>query len=133
MAIHDDSDAFGARPARPRQARPQPARPEPASTETAERGHASTPVRPDLTNDVEAKAPPGNRPRRDSRWDKTLQVRIPVEAWEAIVAEAERRGLPVSVMAGELLIAQLATLDDSTSGLISRIRTDLDALASRVE
>lgn len=138
MAIHDDSDAFGAQQTRPQPTRPQPARPEPAGAAsvgaaTAERGHASTPVRPDLTNDVEAKAPPGNRPRRDSRWDKTLQVRIPVEAWEAIVAEADRRGLPVSVMAGELLMAQLATLDTSTSGLISRIRTDLDALASRVE
>lgn len=128
MPIHDDSDAFGAQPARPEQASVSPAGPE-----AAERRHASTPVRPDLTNDIEAKAPPGNRPRRDSRWDKTLQVRIPVEAWEAIVAEADRRGLPVSTLAGELLIAQLATLDTSTSGLISRIRTDLDALASRVE
>ena len=77
--------------------------------------------------------PPGSRPRRESRWDRTLQVRLPVEAWEVVVAEAEKRGLPVSTLAGELLIAQLTFLDTSTPGLIARIRADLDTLASRVD
>lgn len=86
-----------------------------------------------VERDHEAAIPPGNRPRRESRWDKTLQVRLPVEAWEAVVAEAEKRGLPVTTLAGELLIAQMATLDTSTPGVIARIRADLDTLASRVE
>ncbi|SDC05355.1 hypothetical protein GA0111570_11625 [Raineyella antarctica] len=86
-----------------------------------------------VERDLETAMPPGNRPRRESRWDKTLQVRLPVEAWEAVVAEAEKRGLPVSTLAGELLIAQLATLDSSTPGVIARIRADLDTLSSRVE
>lgn len=93
----------------------------------------STPTEADLVEHFgEARIPPGNRPRRESRWDKTLQVRLPVEDWEALVAEAEKRGLPVSTMAGELLIAQLASLGTSTSGLVARIRADLDTVASRL-
>ncbi|QGF22654.1 hypothetical protein [Raineyella fluvialis] len=93
----------------------------------------STPTDADVVERFgDARIPPGNRPRRESRWDKTLQVRLPVEEWEALVAEAERRGLPVSTMAGELLIAQLASLDTSTPGVVARIRADLDTLASRL-
>lgn len=94
----------------------------------------STPADADMVErDADARIPPGSRPRRESRWDKTLQVRLPVEEWEAVVAEAERRGLPVSTLAGELLIAQLASLDTSTRGVIARMRADLDTLASRVD
>lgn len=86
-----------------------------------------------VEREADVHIPPGSRPRRESRWDRTLQVRLPVEAWEVVVAEAEKRGLPVSTLAGELLIAQLAFLDTSTPGLIARIRADLDTLASRVD
>ena len=45
---------------------------------------------------------------------------------------AERRGIPVSTLARELLMTQLRAGDDSPQAVIARLRSDLNALASVV-
>ena len=51
---------------------------------------------------------------------------------DALAAIAEKRGVPVSTLARDLLLAQIAETDTSAKGLIAKIRAELDALASRV-
>lgn len=45
---------------------------------------------------------------------------------------AEQRGLPVSTLARDLLLAQIVGVDDSAKALIAKIRAELDDLATRV-
>ena len=46
--------------------------------------------------------------------------------------EAEQRGIPVSTLARDLLLSQLAGSDDSVKALVAKIRAELDDLATRV-
>lgn len=49
----------------------------------------------------------------------------------ALTRLAERRGVPVSTLARDILMTQLAGSDESTGELIARIRAELDDLATR--
>lgn len=62
----------------------------------------------------------------------TLQFRLTAEEFDALMQAAERRGLPVSTLARDLLLSHLAGSDDSAKALIARIRAELDELATRV-
>ena len=75
---------------------------------------------------------PGSRVTRGHQRAKTLQVRLNAEELEALTRLAERRGLPVSTLARDILLTQLAASDESAGALIARIRAELDDLASRV-
>ncbi|MCG6568450.1 ribbon-helix-helix protein, CopG family [Tessaracoccus sp. Y36] len=75
---------------------------------------------------------PGSRVTRGHQRAKTLQVRLNAEELEALTRLAERRGLPVSTLARDILLTQLAGSDESAGALIARIRAELDDLASRV-
>jgi hypothetical protein len=63
---------------------------------------------------------------------KTLQVRLNGDELAALVALADARGIPVSTLARDMLLGQLATADTSTKALIARIRAELETLASSV-
>lgn len=75
---------------------------------------------------------PGSRVTRGHQRAKTLQVRLNVEELDALTRLAEQRGLPVSTLARDLLLSQLASSDDSAKALIAKIRAELDDLATRV-
>lgn len=75
---------------------------------------------------------PGSKVTRGHRRAKTLQVRLNAEELGALETLAEQRGLPVSTLARDLLLTQLAASDTSTERLIARLRADLENLASRV-
>ncbi len=75
---------------------------------------------------------PESKVTRGHRRGKTLQVRLNVEELDALARLAEQRGLPVSTLARDILLAQLADSSDSTQALIARIRAELDDLAARV-
>jgi hypothetical protein len=49
-----------------------------------------------------------------------------------LIADPAQRGIPLSTLARDLLLAQIAETDTSAKGLIAKIRAELDALASRV-
>ena len=75
---------------------------------------------------------PGSKVTRGHQRAKTLQVRLNVEELETLTRLAEQRGLPVSTLARDLLLSQLAGPDESAQALIARIRAELDDLATRV-
>ena len=75
---------------------------------------------------------PGSKVTRGHQRAKTLQVRLNVEELETLTRLAEQRGLPVSTLARDLLLSQLAGPDESAKALIARIRAELDDLATRV-
>ncbi len=76
---------------------------------------------------------PGSKVTRGHQRAKTLQVRLNTEELDALTMLADQRGLPVSTVARDLLLAQLAVGKDTTAqGLIDKIRAELDDLASRV-
>lgn len=75
---------------------------------------------------------PDSKVTRGHRRAKTLQVRLNAEELGALETLAEQRGLPVSTLARDLLLTQLAASDTSTERLIARLRADLENLASRV-
>lgn len=75
---------------------------------------------------------PGSKVTRGHQRAKTLQVRLNVEELDALTRLAEQRGLPVSTLARDLLLSQLASSDDSAKALIAKIRAELDDLATRV-
>lgn len=75
---------------------------------------------------------PGSKVTRGHQRAKTLQVRLNVEELDALTRLAEQRGLPVSTLARDLLLSQLAGSDDSAKALIAKIRAELDDLATRV-
>ena len=49
-----------------------------------------------------------------------------------LIADPAQRGIPLSTLARDLLLAQIAETGTSAKGLIAKIRAELDALASRV-
>jgi hypothetical protein len=63
---------------------------------------------------------------------RTLQIRLNDDELAALSSLAEARDIPVSTLARDLLLGQLAASDTSTKALIARIRAELDALASSV-
>ena len=75
---------------------------------------------------------PGSKVTLGHQRAKTLQVRLNVEELETLTRLAEQRGLPVSTLARDLLLSQLAGPDESAKALIARIRAELDDLATRV-
>ena len=75
---------------------------------------------------------PGSKVARGHQRAKTLQVRLNDEEFDALTRLAEQRGLPVSTLARDLLMAQIAGVDDSAKALIAKIRAELDDLATRV-
>lgn len=75
---------------------------------------------------------PGSKVTRGHQRAKTLQVRLKVEELDALTRLAERRGLPVSTLARDILMTHLAGSDESTGALIARIRAELEDLATRV-
>lgn len=75
---------------------------------------------------------PGSTVSRGHQRSKTLQVRMNPEELEALATIAEQRGLPVSTLARDLLLSQIAETDTSAKGLIAKIRAELDTLATRV-
>ena len=75
---------------------------------------------------------PGSKVSRGHQRAKTLQVRLNVEEFDSLTRLAEQRGLPVSTLARDLLLSQLAGSDASAKALIAKIRAELDELATRV-
>ena len=82
--------------------------------------------------DMDAAMKPGSTVTRGHPRSKTLQVRLNAEEFDALMQAAERRGLPVSTLARDLLLSHLVGFDDSAQALIARIRAELDDLATRV-
>ncbi|MCK0112675.1 hypothetical protein MWU75_11035 [Ornithinimicrobium sp. F0845] len=80
--------------------------------------------------DAELKS--GTTVSRGHARSKTLQVRLNDEEFEALAALAATRGLPVSTLARDVLLARLAARDTSAQAMIARLRADLEALASTV-
>lgn len=74
----------------------------------------------------------GSKVTRGHNRAKTLQVRLNADELDALVALSEQRGIPVSTLARDLLLSQLATSDTSAKALIAKIRAELDTLASHV-
>lgn len=75
---------------------------------------------------------PGSKVTRGHQRARTLQIRLNVEEVEALTRLAEQRGLPVSTVARDLLLSQLAGSGASTRELIARIRAEIDDLATRI-
>lgn len=80
----------------------------------------------------EAAIKPGSKITRGHERARTLQVRLNVEELDALSRLAEQRGLPVSTLARDLLLAHMADSDNSAKALIAKIRAELDDLATRV-
>ena len=74
----------------------------------------------------------GSRVTRGHNRARTLQVRLNADELDALVALAEQRGIPVSTLARDLLLSQLAASDTSAKALIAKIRAELDTLAAHV-
>ncbi len=74
----------------------------------------------------------GSRVTRGHRRSRTLQVRLNDEELAALVHVAEARGIPVSTLARDVLLTQLASPADAPKVVIARMRADLDALATSV-
>lgn len=81
---------------------------------------------------MDARIPDGARVTRGHQRSRTLQVRLNEEELAALAALAERRGVPVSTLARDLLLGQLATPADTPQAVIARMRADLDALETSV-
>lgn len=75
---------------------------------------------------------PGSKVTRGHQRARTLQVRLNAEEMDALALLAEQRGLPISTLARDLLLSQLAGSGTSAKALIAKIRAELDDLASRV-
>lgn len=75
---------------------------------------------------------PGTKVTRGHGRSRTLQVRLNEEELQALTALAERRGVPASTLARDLLLSHLGQDADSPRSVLARIRADLDALAATV-
>ena len=75
---------------------------------------------------------PGSNVTRGHQRARTLQVRLNVEELDALSRMAEQRGLPISTLARDLLLAHMADSDNSAKALIAKIRAELDDLATHV-
>jgi antitoxin component of RelBE/YafQ-DinJ toxin-antitoxin module len=80
--------------------------------------------------DAEIRA--GSKVTRGHNRTRTLQVRLNEDEFASLTAIAEQLGVPVSTLARDLLLRQLASPTASPQAVIARMRADLDALASAV-
>ncbi|MBE6478008.1 MAG: ribbon-helix-helix protein, CopG family [Propionibacteriaceae bacterium] len=74
----------------------------------------------------------GARVTRGNGRAKTLQIRLNPEELAALTALAEERGLPVSTLARDMLLRELAAGSDDPRAVLARMRSDLESLASVV-
>lgn len=79
-------------------------------------------------------APLGNGARvtRGNGRAKTLQIRFNPDELAALTALAEERGLPVSTLAGDMLLREMAAGSDDPRAVLARMRSDLESLAAVV-
>ncbi|RLP07063.1 ribbon-helix-helix protein, CopG family [Propionibacterium australiense] len=63
---------------------------------------------------------------------KTLQIRLNSEELAALTALAEERGLPVSTLARDFLLRELAAGSDDPRAVLARMRSGLESLAAVV-
>lgn len=82
--------------------------------------------------DKDAPIRAGSKATRGHGRTQTLQVRLNIEELRALSTMAERRGIPASTLARDLLLPHLAGTDDTPQSVIARLRTDLDTLAAAV-
>lgn len=75
---------------------------------------------------------PGTRATRGHGRTKTLQVRLNDSEYDALVALAESRQLPVSTLVRSLLVPLLRMNDDTPAALIERMRQQLDQLSRQL-
>ena len=75
---------------------------------------------------------PGSTLTRGHSRTKTLQVRLNEEEMQALAQLAQRRGVPASTLARDLLMTQIAAGEATPQAMIARLRADLEALASTV-
>ena len=85
-----------------------------------------------VEHNPDAAIKPGSTITRGHQRAKTLQVRLNVEELDALSRMAEQRGLPISTLARDLLLAHMADSDNSAKALIAKIRAELDDLATHV-
>lgn len=85
-----------------------------------------------VEHNPDAAIKPGSKVTRGHERARTLQVRLNVEELDALSRLAEQRGLPISTLARDLLLAQMADSDNSAKALIAKIRAELDDLATHV-
>ena len=82
--------------------------------------------------DKDAELKPGSTLTRGHGRSKTLQVRLNEDEMQALAQLADRRGVPASTLARELLMTQIAAGGSTPQAMIARLRADLEALASTV-
>lgn len=82
--------------------------------------------------DRDAPLKPGTVVSRGHSRSRTLQVRLNEREFDTLSALAEKRGLPISTVARDLLLGQLSAEGESPAAMIARMRTELDALAAVV-
>ena len=82
--------------------------------------------------DKDAELKPGSTLTRGHGRSKTLQVRLNEDEMQALAQLADRRGVPASTLARELLMTQIAAGESTPQAMIARLRADLEALASTV-
>lgn len=82
--------------------------------------------------DKDAELKPGSTLTRGHGRSKTLQVRLNEDEMQALAQLADRRGVPASTLARELLMTQIAARESTPQAMIARLRADLEALASTV-
>lgn len=80
----------------------------------------------------DAPIPANARVSRGHARSKTLQVRLNDEELATLTTLAERRGVPVSTLARDILLGHLAGPTDSPRAIVARIRAELEALESSV-
>jgi uncharacterized protein YbaP (TraB family) len=85
-----------------------------------------------VEHNPDAAIKPGSNVTRGHQRARTLQVRLNVEELDALSRLAEQRGIPVSTLARDLLLAHMADSDNSAKALIAKIRAELDDLATHV-
>ena len=82
--------------------------------------------------DKDAELKPGSTLTRGHSRTKTLQVRLNEDEMQALAQLADRRGVPASALARDLLMTQIAAGEGTPRAMIARLRADLEALASTV-
>ena len=80
----------------------------------------------------DAELKPGTKVTRGHGRSKTLQVRLNDDEFAALARTAEERGIPVSTLARDLLLRALEGAGEDPQAVITRMRSDLDALAAQV-
>lgn len=78
----------------------------------------------------DAEPGPGTRTTRGNGRAKILQIRLNPEELAALREAAERRGLPVSTVARDMILRGLVSGSDFPGSVIARMRADLETLAA---